>query len=246
MTGAYRPLVLCYHAVSDGWEHDLSVGPEELEWHVATLVARGWRGGDLDDVLANRPVLHATFDDAYRTTTAGLAILRTHGVGATVFAATAFADDGAVLRIPELAADAAAVPHELETMTWDELRELADGGVEIGSHTVSHPHLPRLSDEELERELTDSRARAEDMLGRPCRVLAYPYGDEDARVRAVAQRAGYAAAFGLPGREDAPDPFALPRVGIYRGDSRLHFALKTRGPVRRAAAAALRAVGRRP
>ncbi len=59
-------------------------------------------------------------------------------------------------------------------MGWDELRGLVEHGVEIGSHTVSHPHLPLLSDAEIENELADSRARLEDGLGRPCRFLAYP------------------------------------------------------------------------
>ena len=64
-------------------------------------------------------------------------------------------------------------------MTWDELRALAERGVEIGSHTLTHPHLPLLSDEELLRELGDSREQFEAELNRPCRYLAYPYGEND-------------------------------------------------------------------
>lgn len=63
------------------------------------------------------------------------------GVSATVFACSSYADDGRPLAVAELAAEAAAHPDSLSTMRWDELRELSDRGIEIGSHTVTHPHL---------------------------------------------------------------------------------------------------------
>jgi peptidoglycan/xylan/chitin deacetylase (PgdA/CDA1 family) len=96
-------------------------------------------------------------------------------------------------------------------MPWATLPELASRGVEIGSHSVSHPHLPQLTDAELRRELVDSREQIEAEVGRPCRFLAYPYGDDDARVHAAARNAGYRAAYTLrrtggrrsPSRSDA-------------------------------------------
>lgn len=245
MTRAFAPLVLCYHAVSATWEHALSLPPERLESGLASLRARGHRPGTLDDVLDGRRVLHATFDDAFRSVAAALPALERHGVPATVFACSTLADTGAPLDVPELAAELAARPHELSTMDWDALRELQERGIEVGSHTATHPHLPRLGDDELRRELVESRERIEDALGRRCRVVAYPFGDEDARVRAAARAAGYDAAFALPGVERPVDRHALPRVGAYRGDGRVKFALKTHAPARRAAAAALRAAGRR-
>ena len=112
-------------------------------------------------------------------------------------------------------------------MTWDELRAVVADGVEVGSHTITHPRLPSLSDVELERELNASRRRFEDELGRPCRFLAYPYGEENRRVHDAARAAGYQAAFALPGPSGAVNPFALRRVGIYLRDGRLRFRLKT-------------------
>ncbi len=117
-------------------------------------------------------------------------------------------------------------PDEFATLRWDDLRELAERGVEIGSHTISHPHLPRLGDAELTRELGESRARIEDELGSPCRYLAYPYGEQDARVRAAARRAGYDAAFAVPGRRSPVDPWALPRVDLYWRDRGLRARIK--------------------
>src|SRR5205807_888813 len=135
------------------------------------------------------------------------------GARATVFACTGYADDGRPLDVPELGGELAARPEELRTMTWDELRGLAERGIEVGSHTVSHLHLPTLSDTALEEELRWSKQRLEDELGGPCRLLAYPFGDCDERVRTAARAAGYEAAFGLPGDATWRDPFDVFRVG---------------------------------
>jgi len=222
------PLVLCYHAVSVTWEHDLSVRPADFERQLRSLVRRGFRGVSAGDLLgaAGRRV-HVTFDDAYKSVANAVPILERIGLPATVFGCTHYADAGRPLDVPELAGEAAAHPAELATMDWGELRALADRGVEIGSHTVSHPHLPRLSDAEIEQELADSRGRLEDGLGRPCRLLAYPYGEHDERVRAAAARVGYAAAFALASTAISRDPFALSRVDLYRRDSIVATTLKT-------------------
>jgi peptidoglycan/xylan/chitin deacetylase (PgdA/CDA1 family) len=231
------PLVLCYHAVSETWEHPLSVRPTSFERQLRSLVRRGFRGVSASDVLsANGRALHVTFDDAYKSVANAIPVLERLGVPATVFASAAFADTGQPFDVPELAAQAAAHPEELATMNWEDLRALAERGVEIGSHTVSHPHLPRLSDGEIDRELQDSRARIEDELGRPCRFLAYPFGEHNARVRAGAERAGYEAAHSLASRTARAEArrFAVPRIDLYRKDGVLVTTLKTsilRGPV---------------
>jgi peptidoglycan/xylan/chitin deacetylase (PgdA/CDA1 family) len=221
-----RPLVLCYHAVSDTWEHSLSVRPADFERQLR-FVRRLYRPVNATEVVRGRGrLLHVTFDDAFRSIDAALPALERLGVPATVFACSDLADEGLPLAVPELAADAAAQPEELATHAWDRLRELAERGVEIASHTCSHPHLPRLGDDELDRELQESRARLEDELRRPCRFLAYPFGDEDGRVRAAARRAGYEAAFALPGDVAAPDDFAVPRLGVWRRDTLPRLTLK--------------------
>jgi peptidoglycan/xylan/chitin deacetylase (PgdA/CDA1 family) len=226
---AGRPLVLCYHAVSDRWPDSLAVPPADFERQIRALLRRGFRSVSASEILSRRGrFLHVTFDDAYRNVHATLPLLRRMGVDATVFACSGFAGDGRPLLIPELRARAAGFESELSTMTWDTLRECSDEGFEIGSHTVSHPHLPVLSDAELRRELQESRDRIGDELGRPCRFLAYPFGHYDRRVRDAAEAAGYTAAFALrPHERRAGDQFAVPRVGVYRKDNALRFALKT-------------------
>jgi len=162
-----------------------------------------------------------TFDDAFRSAATVLPQLRALGLPVTIFVCTGYARDGAALTIPELEGDD---PDKLATMTWDELRGHAERGAEIGSHGVRHAHLPRLSDDAIRRDLNESKLEIEDELGRPCTELAYPYGEHDERVRAAARAAGYERAYGL--RERGRDPYALPRVDLYRRHSPVRALLR--------------------
>jgi peptidoglycan/xylan/chitin deacetylase (PgdA/CDA1 family) len=158
--------------------------------------------------------VHATFDDAFRSAATIFPALRDLGVTLQLFVCTGYTREGKPLMIPELAGDDA---RELATMPWDEVRAHADDGVLVGSHAVTHPHLPALGDDELRRELRESKAEIEDELRRACPDFAYPYGEHDARVREAVRAAGYERAYAL--RTWRSDPYALPRVDLYRRHS---------------------------
>jgi len=83
---------------------------------------------------------------------------------------------------------------ESRPMSWDQVREMTNAGIEFGSHTVSHPILSKIDDRQLESELVDSRRMIEEQTHQSCQVIAYPVGghDEyDQRTRKVAKKAGY-------------------------------------------------------
>jgi peptidoglycan/xylan/chitin deacetylase (PgdA/CDA1 family) len=215
---SFRPLTLCYHRVSTAEPHRLAVSADQVDEHVRSLLRRGYRPATAEAVVGESgKVLHVTFDDAFRSIVSALPALERLGAPATVFVCSGFAEDGRPLRVPELGDVVDAAPSEFATMRWDELRELAERKLEIGSHTVNHPHLPQLEDAELDRELRESRERIADELRRPCRFFAYPYGDNDARVRRAVRRVGYEAAFALTVARATP--FALPRVDLYWNDT---------------------------
>ncbi len=231
-------LVLCYHALSEQWPAALAVRPGRLEAQLRLLRLRGYRGATFYEAVTSPPAAKTvaiTFDDAFRSV-AELAfpILARAGMPGTVFVPTAFADSGRPLHW-------AGIDHwsdgsyasELAGLTWEELRGLVDAGWEIGSHTRSHPRLTELDDDALAAELEQSRASCERETGQPCRSLAYPYGDVDARVIAAARRAGYEVAAGLPARPGPSLPLAWPRVGVYHADALWRFHAKTVPLVRR-------------
>lgn len=104
--------------------------------------------------------------------------------------------------------------------TWDQLREMADSGlVEVGSHTVTHPILSSLTDEESWQELSTSRDHLEQGLGGKVTSFCFPNGKPgDFRKSQVEQlkAAGYASAvvtrYGMV--SEGADPYDLPRIGI--------------------------------
>ena len=107
---------------------------------------------------------------------------------------------------------------------------MADSGlVEIGSHTVTHPILSSLTDEESQVELTRSRAQIEEGIGRRVRSFCFPNGMAgDFRANQVGQirEAGYECAviskFGMV--QDRCDPYQMPRIGAARKSSILEFS----------------------
>lgn len=106
-------------------------------------------------------------------------------------------------------------------LTWAQVRELADAGVEIGSHTLSHPHLSRISDDAIRRELAESRRILETKIGRPVTRIGYPYGNYDERVMRIAEEVGYGSAYTInPWFDDSPkQAYAVPRINIPAGQT---------------------------
>jgi peptidoglycan/xylan/chitin deacetylase (PgdA/CDA1 family) len=206
-------IVLCYHAVSRKWDDPLAIAPEQLERQVAAALR--WQRGRV----------HVTFDDGFRSVLGALPVLERLGVPATIFVCTDFV--GRILDLPPLESIATQHRDELATLSWDELRKAAARGLDVGSHTRRHLDLRGLSDEALRDELAGSREEIEGRLGRPCRHLAYPYGQSDARVQVAAERAGYDAAFGLVGAGKLGGRFGIPRVDPSRRDGVLRIGFKS-------------------
>jgi peptidoglycan/xylan/chitin deacetylase (PgdA/CDA1 family) len=232
-------LVLCYHALSERWPAALSTTPGRFEEQLELLLGRGYKPATFTQALSDPPgsrTLAVTFDDAYRSVLhLAHPIMERLGVPGTVFAPTDWVGRPEPMTWQGIDQWLGG-PHEQELLClgWPELRALADGGWEVGSHTCSHPHLTALSDgAELDRELTASKAACEEGMGRPCGSIAYPYGDVDTRVIAAARAAGYDYGAALPKRHGSRDRLDWPRVGVYHGDDLRRFKLKVSPLLRR-------------
>ena len=117
-----------------------------------------------------------TFDDGYRDILENaLPVLRRHGYPAVIFVPIGYLDDARPLPHEEhLAAEGIVNP----TLNWDELPELEAGGIRVESHGISHRPLADLEVDEAAREITLSKLRLEERLGRPVRAFAYVKGSE--------------------------------------------------------------------
>ena len=80
-------------------------------------------------------------------------------------------------------------------MSWLQIKELDAIGVEIGSHSLTHRHLPALDDINLKQELSVSKQVLEDKLGKAVTSFAYPYGEYNQRVIKAVIDSGYTCAF---------------------------------------------------
>jgi peptidoglycan/xylan/chitin deacetylase (PgdA/CDA1 family) len=223
--------ILCYHAVDPSWGSPLSVSPEAFEAQCAWL-ARHRRVIAVSEA-AGRMVatgrFHArvaaiTFDDGFRSVfDHALPVLMRHRLPATVFlVAQTLTPEGRPV-------DWVDDPPEggLSTLALDEIREMQEAGIEFGSHSYAHHDLTTLSEGECERDLRASRELLEEMLETRIRLVAYPRGLHDERVRRAAGRAGFVQGFTLPERREPIGPFAVPRVGVYPGNGTTTLRAKT-------------------
>jgi peptidoglycan/xylan/chitin deacetylase (PgdA/CDA1 family) len=120
-------------------------------------------------------------------------------------------------------------PVEFGSVNWNQIREMDSAGIEIGSHTLTHPILTNVGSERLRMEVGESRERIEGVLGHRVKLFCYPNGNYNADVQREAARAGYLCAVtSEPGFNDArTDPFALRRIHTERDLA--HFVQSTSG-----------------
>lgn len=160
------------------------------------------------------PSVVLSFDDGYQNfADNALPVLLEYGYPAVVFAVA-----GLLGQPAKWLSDGGAASPLMSAATLGGLRA---ENVEIGSHTLSHPRLSRLSPVQRQAEIAGSKAALEDALGKAVDFFAYPFGDYDPEVRDTVAAAGYKAAVTCSrgAANTAGNAFEIPRKGISYGDN---------------------------
>ncbi|MFI6083683.1 polysaccharide deacetylase family protein [Streptomyces sp. NPDC051217] len=221
MTPAKAPIpVLLYHAVMDdppAWIAEFTVTPRRFTDQLDAVVAAGRTPVPVSALvdgltggapLPPRPVV-LTFDDGF----ADLPGPTAEALAERALPATAYLTTGAIT--PGLASLLPPAP----MMTLAQAPSLERHGVEVGAHTVTHPQLDTLRAPQLDRELRESKAALEDVLGHEVAHLAYPHGYNSRAVRGAARRAGYASAVAVRHAlsSGTDEPLRISRLILRRG-----------------------------
>ncbi len=98
-------------------------------------------------------------------------------------------------------------------LTWDQIKEMSDSGITIGSHTINHPHLSKKQKNEgaedyekrVSRELESSKGEIESHIGKKVEFFAYPYGSFNDEVIRLLKKAGYRNAATVLWDKNFPD-----------------------------------------
>lgn len=218
--------ILMYHRVAPVGPGSMAryrVTPDSFLAQLQWLASQNYRCVSLDEwrraLLARRPLVGRcvalTFDDGFLDfRDFAWPLLQRFGFSATVFLPTGFLGDQN--RWDQHLGD--TVP----LLSWSDIRQLRNEGVEFGSHSVTHPALTSLSPTEIAAEALRSRITIEERLAAPVSAFAYPYGEVDRVVESVTGACGYT--FGLT-CEERPSELvdrltALPRLEV-RGEMSL-------------------------
>jgi peptidoglycan/xylan/chitin deacetylase (PgdA/CDA1 family) len=188
-------LILMYHAIETpplrhGWR-GLYVEPEKLRAQLDELRETGTRFVSLTEWNRRRSrerEIIVTFDDGFQSAFRhALPILGEFAVPAINYI-VAGEVGGANSWDRTLGAQIRPL------MSRDEILDWQRAGLEIGSHTLTHPRLTGIPLDQARREIFDSKKILEDLCGRPVPHFAYPYGDWNPTIRTLVAEAGYETA----------------------------------------------------
>ena len=218
--------VLAYKSFSKDKPGLMSVSEASLEEQMKYLKENGYHVITLNQLLDffdfNRQIprksVVITIDDGWHSFyDIAFPILKKYGFSSILFVYTDFIGGG-------------------KAMSWEQLKELSENGLDIQCKTRTHRNLNRLRENEtfkdyfnsVEMELTYSKELIKKRLNKECNCLAYPYGETNSLVIALLKKHGYRAAFTAT-RESNPffvDIFRIHRSEIYGHDDIVKFMEK--------------------
>lgn len=164
-----------YADTTDTIGFNLSVTPERFKQQLDLIQSRGYTAITFADLanpnLPAKPII-LTFDDGYQNFYDNAwPELKSHNMSAVSY-----------VIVNERGGD---------YMTAPEIKTISAAGIEIGSHTLSHPNLTKISANKVATELTESKASLESLLGRKVISFCYPTGKYNLEIENIVQSNGY-------------------------------------------------------
>jgi peptidoglycan/xylan/chitin deacetylase (PgdA/CDA1 family) len=222
--------ILFYHRVADDRD-ELAVTPRRFEAQMQLLADEGFTAVAVDEAVAaldrgesTATVVGLCFDDGFRDVAEhALPVLERLRFRASVFVASGVVEGAARFRW---------YGEQPPVLRWDEITALDRAGtLRFGAHTVTHPNLLAVDDEQARWEIVESKTVLESRLGRPVDEFCYPAGLFGERERRAVVEAGFRLAVSCePGVNTvSTDRFALRRRQIDSRDALLDFRAKLGG-----------------
>ncbi len=184
---------LLYHDVTN-LEHDAyTLSPSSFSAQMEWLYANGYRTlavGEVEGFISDGagPAVMITFDDGYTSfMDYAFPLLKEYGFRATVNIIGQVVDSHLLL------------DNRRTALSWDECRHLMESGlVDLGCHTYalhSQERIRSASSGEVEKDLKMFQDRYKKELGKPCTIIAWPYGAYDKKRIEIARKCGFTYLF---------------------------------------------------
>ncbi len=221
--------VLMYHRVvrdkKEAGREGIYVTQSKFEWQMRYLFKKGYKTITFNEYKGyeDKAVI-LTFDDGYEDNyTIAFPILRKYNFKAVIFLVPGLKEN--------LWDKDKPWEPSVKLLSEEQILEMSRYGFEFGSHSLTHSHLTKISEEEAVEEIFKSKEKLERLL--KCKVIsfAYPYGELNEKIKDIVKRAGYK--YGVAGDAGPPfiddDLFCIRRVQVFPNTSRSSFKRKIRG-----------------
>lgn len=229
-----KGLILAYHRVNSGRKDPMAVSVENFRGQMNYFYERGYSSLTLEEFSTLLPhenvpqkTVVVTFDDGYRDNyLCAFPILKHFGFRGTIFLTSDYIGKNDVFPMDKDKNWDKVMDEDLP-LTWEQVLEMKEYGMEFGSHTCSHWHLDELPEMEMVREIVESKRYLEQKLRSRVTSFCYPSGRYNQKVKEAVREAGYIAAVVTPRHGQLnEDLYSLKRVGIYNNDSGWRFRVK--------------------
>ncbi len=215
-TAAIVPILMYHHladlpANASELQQTWTVAPQNFDAQMNWLAQHGYHTITMAQLVAHlkqraplpsKPII-ISFDDGWEEQyVAAFPVLKKYGMIGTLFVYTN------------------AIDHK-SFLSWAQLQEMSAAGMDIQSHSLSHPHLRQLAPDAAQKEISDSKAVIEKKLGKPVVAFNYPDGEYNAAVIEMVQRAGYTSAVSIAAgyQQRADELFTLHRTRVSYTDT---------------------------